>query len=108
MRARAKDIRVSKRTYDAVTPSVPKPQISRPPNTISAYHTPSTFRFHRLSSTITMAPKNLAGSQKGFISTVFDEARNPENATIVRSLAIFTVGVAFLHSSLGEILLPPM
>ncbi|KAJ5565361.1 uncharacterized protein N7484_011895 [Penicillium longicatenatum] len=55
-----------------------------------------------------MAPKNLAGSQKGFISTVFDEARNPENATIVRSLAIFTVGVAFLHSSLGEILLPPM
>jgi hypothetical protein len=38
-----------------------------------------------------MAPKNLAGSQKGFISTVFDEARNPENATIVRSLAIFTV-----------------
>ncbi|KAJ5632131.1 hypothetical protein N7520_001905 [Penicillium odoratum] len=55
-----------------------------------------------------MAPKNYSASQKGFIGTVFDEARNPENATIVRSIAIFTVGIAFLHSSLGEILLPPM
>ncbi|KAJ5621939.1 hypothetical protein N7528_005171 [Penicillium herquei] len=54
-----------------------------------------------------MAPKHIT-AQKGFFSTALSEARNPENATIVRSIAIFTVGVAFLHSSLGEILLPPM
>lgn len=61
-----------------------------------------------------MAPKNLAGSQKGFISTVFDEARNPENATIVRSLAIFTVRLRYpttrimkLTLSLGRRRFPP-
>ncbi|KAJ5312987.1 hypothetical protein PENANT_c018G10325 [Penicillium antarcticum] len=47
-------------------------------------------------------------AQKGFVSTVYDEATNPENKTIVRSLLIFGAGVAFLHSSLGEFLLPPM
>ncbi|CEJ55112.1 hypothetical protein PMG11_01387 [Penicillium brasilianum] len=60
-----------------------------------------------------MAPKRVAVSnsarpQKGFLSTVYDEATNPENATIVRSLLVFGAGVAFLHSSLGELLLPPM
>lgn len=34
-----------------------------------------------------------AGSrpQKGFVSTIYDEATNPENKTIVRSLMIFGV-----------------
>ncbi|KAF3384594.1 hypothetical protein F1880_001890 [Penicillium rolfsii] len=59
-----------------------------------------------------MAPKrvtvaNSSRPQKSFLSTVYDEATNPENATIVRSLLVFGAGVAFLHSSLGELLLPP-
>ncbi|KAJ5698156.1 hypothetical protein N7462_000161 [Penicillium macrosclerotiorum] len=58
-----------------------------------------------------MAPKRVAvssGPQKGFLTTIYDEATNPENTTIVRSLLVFGAGVAFLHSSLGELLLPPM
>ncbi|KAJ5580204.1 uncharacterized protein N7459_006189 [Penicillium hispanicum] len=50
---------------------------------------------------------NSARPQKSFLSTVYDEATNPENTTIVRSILVFGAGVAFLHSSLGEILLPP-
>ncbi|RAH49450.1 putative TOM core complex subunit Tom6 [Aspergillus brunneoviolaceus CBS 621.78] len=46
--------------------------------------------------------------QKGFLSTAYEELTAAENATIVRSLLVFGVGVAFLHSSLGELLLPPM
>ncbi|EKV11557.1 TOM core complex subunit Tom6, putative [Penicillium digitatum PHI26] len=45
--------------------------------------------------------------QKGFVSTLYDEATNPENRTIVRSIVIFGAGIAFLHSSFGEFLLPP-
>ncbi|KAJ6104123.1 hypothetical protein N7523_010443 [Penicillium sp. IBT 18751x] len=59
-----------------------------------------------------MAPNRVVVSsngrpQKGFMSTIYDEATSPENTTIVRSLLIFGAGVAFLHSSLGEFLLPP-
>ena len=68
--------------------------------------------------------------QKGFFASAYDEITHPENATVVRSLLVFGVschsdfvvylvlsevltvflvqaGVAFLHSSLGELLLPP-
>ncbi|OQD72606.1 hypothetical protein PENDEC_c020G01112 [Penicillium decumbens] len=60
-----------------------------------------------------MAPNRVVVSnngrpQKSFMSTIYDEATSPENTTIVRSLLVFSAGVAFLHSSLGEILLPPM
>ncbi|KAJ5806827.1 hypothetical protein N7474_010419, partial [Penicillium riverlandense] len=47
-----------------------------------------------------------ARPQKSFLNTVYDEATSPENTTIVRSLLVFGAGVAFLHSSLGEFLLP--
>lgn len=48
-----------------------------------------------------MAPKrvtvaNSSRPQKSFLSTIYDEATNPENATIVRSLLVF--GVCF-HSN---------
>ncbi|CAG8218264.1 unnamed protein product [Penicillium olsonii] len=46
--------------------------------------------------------------QKGWVSTAYDEATNPENKTIVRSIMVFGAGIAFLHSSFGEFLLPPM
>ncbi|KAH8431129.1 putative TOM core complex subunit Tom6 [Aspergillus melleus] len=45
--------------------------------------------------------------QKGFFASAYDEITHPENATVVRSLLVFGAGVAFLHSSLGELLLPP-
>jgi hypothetical protein len=43
-----------------------------------------------------MAPNRVAlsknaGSNKSLFSTVYDEATNPENTTIVRSLMVFTV-----------------
>ena len=43
-----------------------------------------------------MAPNRVAlsknaGSNKSMFSTVYDEATNPENTTIVRSLMVFTV-----------------
>ncbi|PWY78117.1 hypothetical protein BO94DRAFT_537902 [Aspergillus sclerotioniger CBS 115572] len=46
--------------------------------------------------------------QKSFFTTAYEEVTHPENATIVRSILIFGAGVAFLHSSLSELLLPPM
>lgn len=53
-----------------------------------------------------MAPKRVAVSnsarpQKGFLSTVYDEATNPENATIVRSLLVFGVCLLFANCSLS-------
>jgi hypothetical protein len=79
-----------------------------------------------------MAPKQhivAAGRpQKGFFASAYEEITRPENATIVRSIVVFGVsppkccwldrvsacltcflqaGVAFLHSSLSELLLPP-
>lgn len=48
-----------------------------------------------------MAPNRVVVSsngrpQKGFMSTIYDEATSPENTTIVRSLLIF--GVCLSHS----------
>lgn len=45
-----------------------------------------------------MAPKrvvvsNPARPQKSFLSTIYDEATNPENTTIVRSILVFGVRV---------------
>ncbi|KAF7594384.1 hypothetical protein BBP40_009365 [Aspergillus hancockii] len=58
-----------------------------------------------------MAPRQRvvsAHDQKGFFGTAYDEVTHPENATIVRSVLVFGAGVAFLYSSLSELLLPPM
>jgi hypothetical protein len=38
-----------------------------------------------------IVPSGSGRAQKGFVSTVYDEATNPENKTIVRSLLIFGV-----------------
>ncbi|KAI1029869.1 hypothetical protein LB503_008342 [Fusarium chuoi] len=44
---------------------------------------------------------------KGFISSTYDALTSPDNAAVVRSIAIFGAAVTFLSSSWGEILLPP-
>ncbi|KAL3432503.1 hypothetical protein BDV09DRAFT_174071 [Aspergillus tetrazonus] len=54
--------------------------------------------------TIKMAPKH---SEKSFLSAAYEQITSPEHKTIVRSILVFGAGVAFLHSSLSELLLPP-
>ncbi|KAL4975935.1 fungal-specific transcription factor domain-containing protein [Aspergillus desertorum] len=51
-----------------------------------------------------MGPKH---SEKGFLSAAYEQITSPEHKTIVRSILVFGAGVAFLHSSLSELLLPP-
>ena len=43
--------------------------------------------------------------QKGFVRTVYDEATNPENKTIVRSIVIFGVRVALSTISTSNMIL---
>jgi hypothetical protein len=47
-----------------------------------------------------IVPSGSGRAQKGFVSTVYDEATNPENKTIVRSLLIF--GVRLIPSALHQ------
>ncbi|KAL4901772.1 hypothetical protein BDW74DRAFT_159490 [Aspergillus multicolor] len=51
-----------------------------------------------------MAPRR---SEQGFFSAAYEQITSPEHTTIVRSILVFGAGVAFLHSSLSELLLPP-
>jgi hypothetical protein len=49
-----------------------------------------------------IVPSGSGRAQKGFVSTIYDEATNPENKTIVRSLLIFgvrfdSIGIASGH-----------
>jgi hypothetical protein len=59
---------------------------------------------HSFSSTAIMAPNrvvvsNNARPQKGFMSTIYDEATSPENTTIVRSLLVFGVRLCLLSNA---------
>ncbi|KAL2010932.1 hypothetical protein VTN00DRAFT_3650 [Thermoascus crustaceus] len=62
-----------------------------------------------------MAPKRVVVTsssgrgrqQEGFFGSAWRELTASENATIVRSVLVFGAAVAFLHSSLSELLLPP-
>ncbi|OJJ08656.1 hypothetical protein ASPVEDRAFT_47801 [Aspergillus versicolor CBS 583.65] len=51
-----------------------------------------------------MAPKQ---TEKGLFQAAYEQVTSPEHTTIVRSILVFGAGVAFLHSSLSELLLPP-
>ncbi|KAL3465169.1 hypothetical protein BJX64DRAFT_285711 [Aspergillus heterothallicus] len=51
-----------------------------------------------------MAPRQ---TEKGILSATYEQITSPENTTIVRSILVFGAGVAFLHSTLSELLLPP-
>ncbi|TKA49582.1 hypothetical protein B0A54_00249 [Friedmanniomyces endolithicus] len=44
----------------------------------------------------------------GYARQVIGELSSPENRSVVISVAFFAAGVAFLHSSWSEILLPPL
>ncbi|PMD23702.1 hypothetical protein NA56DRAFT_643783 [Hyaloscypha hepaticicola] len=45
---------------------------------------------------------------KGYFSTAYNTLTSPENASVVRSVAVFGVAVAFFSSSWSEFLLPPL
>ncbi|KEY68252.1 hypothetical protein S7711_04783 [Stachybotrys chartarum IBT 7711] len=61
-----------------------------------------------------MPPKRIsvekAGSRrapKGVFASTYDTLTSPDNAAVVRSIAVFGVAVAFFSSSFAEYLLPP-
>ncbi|KAK8148586.1 hypothetical protein MY10362_003807 [Beauveria mimosiformis] len=62
-----------------------------------------------------MAPKKVlverqgrrAAAPKGYIASTYDTLTSPENASVVRSIAVFGAAVAILSSSFSEYLLPP-
>ncbi|KAK2744893.1 hypothetical protein FQN55_006455 [Onygenales sp. PD_40] len=51
-------------------------------------------------------PARRQPESRGFLSTAYREITSSENATVVRSVVVFGAAVAFLHSSLSELLLP--
>ncbi|KAI1104353.1 putative TOM core complex subunit Tom6 [Jackrogersella minutella] len=56
-----------------------------------------------------MPPKRVGGrsSKQGIFSYTYEAFTSPENASVVRSVAIFGGAVAFLASPWSEYLLPP-
>ncbi|THX70807.1 hypothetical protein D6D04_09771 [Aureobasidium pullulans] len=52
-----------------------------------------------------MAPKR--AQSQGAISQMYTSLASPDNRSVVTAVAFFAAGVAFLHSSWSEILLPP-
>ncbi|KAI0407564.1 hypothetical protein F4802DRAFT_594967 [Xylaria palmicola] len=58
---------------------------------------------------IVIEPSNprARGAPKGVIASTYSALTSPENASVVKSVAIFGAAVAFLASSWSEILLPP-
>ncbi|KAF2205604.1 hypothetical protein GQ43DRAFT_362002 [Delitschia confertaspora ATCC 74209] len=58
-----------------------------------------------------MPPKRVQGagrtlSEPGFASSTFSSITSSENRSVVTAIGLFAVGVAFLHSSWSEYLLP--
>ncbi|ATY62677.1 TOM core complex subunit Tom6 [Cordyceps militaris] len=62
-----------------------------------------------------MPPKRVLGEKhgrhaaapKGYIAATYDTLTSPDNASVVRSIAVFGAAVAFLSSPFSEFLLPP-
>ncbi|EME41900.1 hypothetical protein DOTSEDRAFT_46773 [Dothistroma septosporum NZE10] len=52
--------------------------------------------------------RSVAPRKSGIASDTYAFITSPENRSVVTSVAFFAAGVAFLHSSWSEILLPPL
>ncbi|KAF4306998.1 hypothetical protein GTA08_BOTSDO05226 [Botryosphaeria dothidea] len=52
------------------------------------------------------APVPRRPESQSLFSTAYTTVTSPENRTVVTALGMFAAGVAFLHSSWSEILLP--
>ncbi|KAH8599302.1 hypothetical protein B0O99DRAFT_504466 [Bisporella sp. PMI_857] len=46
-------------------------------------------------------------NNKGYVASVYSTLTSPENASVVKSVAIFGAAVAIFSSSWSEFLLPP-
>ncbi|KAI5858820.1 putative TOM core complex subunit Tom6 [Tricharina praecox] len=59
-----------------------------------------------------MAPQNRISSggrssqQPGMVTSLYRELRSPENAGLVKSVALFAVAITFFQSSWSEFLVP--
>ncbi|OTA31616.1 hypothetical protein BTJ68_07279 [Hortaea werneckii EXF-2000] len=49
-----------------------------------------------------------AQQKGGYARQIIDEVTSQENRSVVTAVTFFAAGVAFLHSSWSEILLPPV
>ncbi|KAG5930144.1 hypothetical protein E4U42_002883 [Claviceps africana] len=59
-----------------------------------------------------VAPRRIHGEKsrrapKGYFAATYDTLTSPDNAAVVRSIAMFGAAVTFLASSWAELLLPP-
>ncbi|KAI0455827.1 TOM core complex subunit Tom6 [Xylaria acuta] len=56
---------------------------------------------------ITVQPGSRAAAPKGVIASTYNTLTSPENASVVKSVAVFSAAVAFFASPWSEYLLPP-
>ncbi|RDI88759.1 hypothetical protein Vi05172_g1423 [Venturia inaequalis] len=54
-----------------------------------------------------MPIKGRAMQEKNFAQTVVGELTSADNRQVLTAVGLFVAGVAFLHSSFSELLLPP-
>jgi hypothetical protein len=47
------------------------------------------------------------GAPKGYLASTYQTLTAPENASVVRSVAVFGAAVAFFASGWSDLLLPP-
>ncbi|KFY12840.1 hypothetical protein V492_03637 [Pseudogymnoascus sp. VKM F-4246] len=52
--------------------------------------------------------RRVGGAQKGYFGQAYETVTSSENASVVRSIAVFGVAVAFFSSSWSDMLLPAL
>ncbi|KAI0189973.1 hypothetical protein EV127DRAFT_511999 [Xylaria flabelliformis] len=57
---------------------------------------------------ITVQPGSRAPAPKGVIASTYSALTSSENASVVKSVAIFGAAIAFFSSPWSEFLLPPV
>ncbi|KFY92527.1 hypothetical protein V500_04169 [Pseudogymnoascus sp. VKM F-4518 (FW-2643)] len=48
------------------------------------------------------------GGQRGYLGQAYEAVTSSENASVVRSIAVFGVAVAYFSSQWSDMLLPPL
>ncbi|KAI0439340.1 hypothetical protein F4803DRAFT_49955 [Xylaria telfairii] len=56
---------------------------------------------------ITVQPSSRAAASKSVIASTYNTLTSPENASVVKSVAIFGAAIVFFASPWSEFLLPP-
>ncbi|KAJ4305205.1 hypothetical protein N0V90_000736 [Kalmusia sp. IMI 367209] len=59
-----------------------------------------------MSPKVVKGGRTLGSSEPNFASGAYQTVMSKENRSVVTAIGMFAVGVAFLHSSWAEILLP--